>query len=78
MLPLSFNEKTRPRWLHSPKYLPCKSNRCTLPFSRSATYTIPADLVRGKQKVTVRFQADEGSRVRPVFGLRMVRADQLK
>ncbi len=43
-----------------------------------ATYTIPADLVRGKQKVTVRFQADEGSRVRPVFGLRMVRADQLK
>ncbi len=42
------------------------------------TYPIPADLVKGKQKVTVRFQADEGSRVRPVFGLRMVRADDLK
>jgi hypothetical protein len=34
--------------------------------------------VQGKQKVTVRFQADEGSRVRPVFGIRMVRADELK
>jgi uncharacterized protein len=38
-------------------------------------YPIPADLVRGKQKVTVRFQAGEGSEIAAVFGLRVVRAD---
>ena len=38
-------------------------------------YSIPAELVKGKQKVTVRFQADEGSEVARVFGIRMIRAD---
>jgi len=38
-------------------------------------YTIPADLVKGKQKVTVKFQASDGSEVGRVFGIRMVRAD---
>jgi DUF1680 family protein len=38
-------------------------------------YAVPAELVKGKQKVTVRFQAAEGSEVGRVFGLRMLRAD---
>lgn len=39
-------------------------------------YGIPADLVRGKRKVTVTFQAKQGSQVATVFGLRMIRADE--
>src|SRR5581483_2266524 len=39
-------------------------------------YTIPADLARGKQKVTVRFQATGGNEAAGVFGVRMVRADK--
>ncbi|MGE5294167.1 MAG: beta-L-arabinofuranosidase domain-containing protein [Solirubrobacterales bacterium] len=38
-------------------------------------YTIPADLVKGKQKVTVRFQATPGNEVATVFGIRTIRAD---
>ncbi|MBN2128593.1 MAG: glycoside hydrolase family 127 protein [Sedimentisphaerales bacterium] len=38
-------------------------------------YAIPADLIQGKQKVTVRFQADEGGSVAGVYGIRMIRAD---
>jgi DUF1680 family protein len=40
-------------------------------------YAIPAALVRGKSKVTVRFQAATNSRVVPIYGVRMVRADKL-
>jgi hypothetical protein len=32
--------------------------------------------VKAKEKVTVRFQAAEGSEVARVFGIRMIRADQ--
>jgi len=39
-----------------------------------ARYTVPADVARGKAKVTVRFQAVEGGRVAPVFGVRTIRA----
>jgi DUF1680 family protein len=39
------------------------------------TYAVPADLVRGKDKVTVRFQAKTGSQIATVFGIRMIRAD---
>jgi hypothetical protein len=39
-------------------------------------YAIPAELVKGKQKVTVRFQATGGNETAGVFGVRMVRADQ--
>ena len=39
-------------------------------------YAIPADLVKGKQKVTVRFQATGGNETAGVFGVRMVRVDQ--
>jgi uncharacterized protein len=38
-------------------------------------YPLPADLVKGKQKVTVRFQATGGNETAGVFGLRMIRAD---
>ena len=41
------------------------------------TYGVPDELVRGKAKVTVRFQAKDGSQIAAVFGIRMVRADQL-
>jgi len=38
-------------------------------------YEIPAALVQGKQKVTVRFQAADGNVISAVYGIRMVRAD---
>jgi hypothetical protein len=37
-------------------------------------YEIPPELVKGKEKVTVRFQAVDGQ-IGPVYGVRMVRAD---
>jgi hypothetical protein len=39
-------------------------------------YQIPAEGTRGKEKVTVRFQAGEGSQVATVFGVRVVRRDR--
>lgn len=36
---------------------------------------IPADLVKDKEKVTVKFQATPGNEVATVFGIRMIRAD---
>src|SRR5262249_31189107 len=39
-------------------------------------YAIPADLTRGKQKVTVRFQATGGNETATVFGIRTIRADR--
>jgi uncharacterized protein len=38
-------------------------------------YAIPADLVQGKTKVTVCFEATNGNDIAGVFGIRMVRAD---
>ena len=38
-------------------------------------YPVPAELVRGKSKVTVRFEAKAGSQIATVFGLRMIRGD---
>jgi DUF1680 family protein len=50
------------------------------PEERSAffdvEYTIPPQLVQGKQKVTVRFQASPGSEVAAVYGIRMIRGDE--
>ncbi len=43
-----------------------------------ATYPIPAELVQGKEKVTVRFEAPRGGRVAALFGVRMVRAAELR
>ena len=38
-------------------------------------YPVPQDLVKGKQKVTVRFQAKGGDETGSVFGIRLIRAD---
>jgi DUF1680 family protein len=38
-------------------------------------YAVPAEVLNGKQKVTVKFQAGAGSEIGAVFGLRMIRAD---
>jgi hypothetical protein len=38
-------------------------------------YKIPASLVEGKKKVTVRFEATEGNEIGAVYGIRTVRAD---
>lgn len=37
-------------------------------------YPLPPELVAGKQKVTVRFEATNGNDISAVFGIRMVRA----
>jgi hypothetical protein len=39
----------------------------------SETYPLPAPLVEGKSKVSVRFQADADSRVATVYGVRIIR-----
>jgi len=38
-----------------------------------ATYAVPANLVQGKTKLTVRFQAASGGRIAPIYGVRVVR-----
>ncbi|MHB8095054.1 MAG: glycoside hydrolase family 127 protein [Candidatus Aminicenantales bacterium] len=38
-------------------------------------YSIPAGLVRGKENVTVRFEAAGDKRIAAVFGIRLIRAD---
>jgi hypothetical protein len=40
-----------------------------------AEYPIPPELIEGKQKVTVRFEAAAGSDIPGVFGVRIIRAD---
>ena len=40
-----------------------------------ARYAVPADAIRGKSKVSVRFQAAPNGRIAPVFGVRTVRAN---
>jgi len=39
-----------------------------------ARYPVPADLARGKATITVRFQAPQGGRIAPVFGVRTIRS----
>jgi hypothetical protein len=39
-------------------------------------YPLPPERVKGKQKVTVRFQATGGNEIAAVFGLRMIRAEK--
>jgi DUF1680 family protein len=39
-------------------------------------YKIPAELVKDKQKVTVRFQATGGNETATIYGIRMVRAEE--
>jgi DUF1680 family protein len=39
-----------------------------------ARYPVPPDLVRGKSKVTISFQASPNGRIAPIFGVRTIRA----
>lgn len=41
-------------------------------------YALPAELVQGKQRVTVRFEASTGGEIPGVFGIRIVRADMAR
>ncbi len=41
-------------------------------------YPLPADLIRGKRKVTVRFEGVGGSETGSVFGIRTIRADSAR
>lgn len=41
-------------------------------------YPVPAGLVAGREQVTVRIEANPDSQIATVFGLRMVRADELR
>lgn len=45
------------------------------PHFFDVTYAIPADLVKDKKKVTIRFQATDGNEIAAVFGIRTIRAD---
>jgi hypothetical protein len=38
-------------------------------------YDVPAEVVQGKQRVTVKFQAAQGHEIGAVYGIRMIRAD---
>jgi hypothetical protein len=40
-------------------------------------YSVPAQLTRGKSKVTVKFQASTNGRIAPIFAVRSVRADKM-
>lgn len=46
-----------------------------VPHFFDVEYAIPAELVKGKQKVTIRFQATNGNEIAAVFGVRTIRAD---
>ena len=41
-------------------------------------YALPGDVVEDKQKITVRFEATEGNTIPGVFGIRTVRADEIR
>jgi len=41
-------------------------------------YSLPPALTRGKSKITVKFQADANGRIAPIYGVRTVRAVELR
>jgi hypothetical protein len=41
-------------------------------------YSLPVEMVKDKQKITVRFEATEGNMIPGVFGIRTVRADAIR
>lgn len=45
------------------------------PHFFDVTYAVPADLVKDKKKITIRFQATNGNEIAAVFGIRSIRAD---
>ncbi|HEX7655338.1 MAG TPA: DUF6805 domain-containing protein, partial [Verrucomicrobiae bacterium] len=48
------------------------------PHFFDVTYPMPADLLNGKKRVTVRLQATQGQAIAAVFGLRVIRADAVR
>ena len=40
-----------------------------------AEYAVPSELVKGKERVIVRFEATQGNEIGGVFGIRMIRSD---
>ena len=42
-----------------------------------ARYDVPAGLLSGKSKVTVKIQANGTGRIAPIYGIRIVRANQI-
>ena len=42
------------------------------------SYVVPAELIAGKKKVTVRFEATDGNEIGGIFGVRTVRADETR
>jgi len=53
-------------------------DRSEPPRFYDVAYPLPAGVVAGKEQVTVRLQAKPESQIATVFGLRMVRADELR
>jgi hypothetical protein len=49
--------------------------RSSPPRFFDADYAIDANIVKGKKKVTVRFEAKEGNSIASVFGIRMIRGE---
>jgi DUF1680 family protein len=45
------------------------------PVFEDVEYKVPAEMVKGRERVTVRFQGTGAGDVGPVFGVRMIRAD---
>ena len=48
------------------------------PHFFDAEYALPAELVKDKKKITIRFQATNHNEIAGVFGLRMIRADAVR
>ncbi|MDX1675086.1 MAG: DUF6805 domain-containing protein, partial [Longimicrobiales bacterium] len=53
-------------------------DRTDPPRFYDARFPIPQDVMHGKNSVTIRFQAQEESRVPAIFGIRVVRTDALE
>jgi hypothetical protein len=53
-------------------------DRTDPPRFYDVSFPVPEELVRGKNNVTVRFQAKQGSLVPAIFAVRMVRTGALK
>ena len=66
--PRNFDILVDGRPLAQERFPPASDNRFI-----DREYALPADALRGKEKITVRFQSVEGSEIAAVFGLRVVR-----
>ena len=69
--------RSRSSWT-APGWRSLTWDRSEPPRFYDVEYPIPARLVEGRESVTVRLQAKPDSQIATVFGLRMVRADELR